>query len=250
MIGTALRLGWLEIKLLGREPVTVLFALVLPLVFLFVLGGVFGNQASAPGEEIVWRGVGPMSFYVPAYLVLVVMSVCIISIPTHLAGNRERGVLRRYRASAISVGAIAGAQLIVAVAVSAVSSLVLLGAAALAYDFAWPRQPVAVAAVLGAVVVGATCFGVLLGAVVPTARAAQAIGLLLWFVMMLLGGTGPPEEALTGSMQAISRVIPMTAAVRMLHEPWLGLGPGLAWLTFTAQAALSLALGLRFFRWE
>ncbi len=26
--------------------------------------------------------------------------------------------------------------------------------------------------------------------------------------------------------------------------------PGLAWLTFTAQAAVSLALGLRFFRWE
>ncbi|MFN0091040.1 MAG: ABC transporter permease [Acidimicrobiales bacterium] len=250
MIRTALRLGWLEIKLLVREPVTVVFALLLPLVFLFILGGVFGNEGSTPDEEVVWRGVGAMSFYVPAYLVLVAMSVRLVSIPTHLAGDRERGVLRRYRASAISVGAIAGAQLIVASAVSAVSSLVLIGSAGLMYDFEWPDRMIVTAGVLGTIVAGAACFGVLLGAVVPTARAAQAFGLLLWFVMMLLGGAGPPEEALTGAMRAVSLAIPMTHAVRMLHQPWLGLDPGLAWLTFTGQAVVSLAVGLRFFRWE
>jgi ABC-2 type transport system permease protein len=247
---TAGRLGWLEIKLLLREPVTVMFGLVLPLGFLFVLGGVFGNQAPAAGEKVVWQGVGAMSFYVPAYLVLVVMSVCVISIPTHLASNRERGVLRRYRASSVSPAAIAGAQLIVSTVMCVVSALVLLAAATIAYHYQAPRRPVLVAVVFLAIIVGSTATGVLLGAIIPNARAAQAIGLLLWFVMMLLGGAGPPEEALTGPMRAISNATPMRHAVRMIDQPWLGLDAGLAWLTFAAVASVSLALGLRFFRWE
>lgn len=249
-MGTVLRLGWLEIKLFLREPLTVVFSLTLPLVLLFILGGVFGNQPSAPGEEVVWRGVVPMSFYVPAYLVLAALSVGVISIPTHLAGNRERGVLRRYRASALSAATVAGAELLVALVVSVVSGAVLLAAAAPVYDFAWPKRPLVTFAAFVCIVIGFTAMGLLLSALVPTARAAQAIGLILWFVMMLVGGAGPPEEVLTGAMGIVSRATPMVYAVRMLHQPWLGLAPGWAWLVFATAAAVSGALGLRLFRWE
>lgn len=34
-----------EAKLFLREPLTVAFTLALPLLFLFVMGGVFGNKA-------------------------------------------------------------------------------------------------------------------------------------------------------------------------------------------------------------
>jgi hypothetical protein len=40
------KMSWLEQKLFLREPLTVLFALALPLVVLFVMGGVFGNDSS------------------------------------------------------------------------------------------------------------------------------------------------------------------------------------------------------------
>ena len=50
------------------QALTVVFSLALPLIILFVLGGVFGNEPAGPGEDIVYRGVGPMSYYVPAYL--------------------------------------------------------------------------------------------------------------------------------------------------------------------------------------
>ena len=39
-------MSWLEQKLFLREPLTVLFALAPPLVVLFVMGGVFGNDAT------------------------------------------------------------------------------------------------------------------------------------------------------------------------------------------------------------
>ena len=91
------KMTWLELKLFLREPLTVLFAFVLPLVVLFVMGGVFGNAAD-PG---LYRGVGAMNYYVPAYLALVASAVALISLPTHIAGNRELGVLKRYRASSM-----------------------------------------------------------------------------------------------------------------------------------------------------
>ena len=55
------KLSWLELKLFLREPITVLFALALPLIMLFVMGGVFGNEAEAD----FYRGVGAMDYSSP-----------------------------------------------------------------------------------------------------------------------------------------------------------------------------------------
>lgn len=41
-------LSWVELKLFLREPLTVVFSLALPLIILFVLGGVFGNEVAEP----------------------------------------------------------------------------------------------------------------------------------------------------------------------------------------------------------
>ena len=81
----------LELKLLARDPVTVVFTLALPVIVLYVLGQVFGNTA----KPNFYRGVGPMNFYVPAYLGLAVASMGLIGLPVHLAGYRERGILKR-----------------------------------------------------------------------------------------------------------------------------------------------------------
>jgi ABC-2 type transport system permease protein len=247
---TVLRLSWVELKLFLREPMTVVFSLALPLIILYVLGGVFGNEVSGPGEEVVFRGIGAMSYYVPAYLALVVASVCVISIPTHLAGNRERGVLKRFHASSVSAWAIAGAELAVAFVLSAVSTLILLAAASLAYEFEWAVSPAKVFGVFVLLTIGFAAFGIFLGAVLPTARAAQAIGMLVWFVMLFLGGAGPPPEVLTNAMRVVSDFTPLWHAVQMMQDAWLGLDAGLSWLIFAAMAVASGALGLRFFRWE
>ncbi len=247
---TLARLSWVELKLFLREPLTVVFSLALPLIILFVLGGVFGNEPAGPGDEIVYRGVGAMSYYVPAYLALVVASVCVISIPTHLAGNRERGVLKRFHASSVSAWAVAGAEVAVAFALSAVSAVILLIAATLAYDFEPAGSIPSVIGVFATLTLGFAAFGIFLGAVLPTARAAQAVGMLVWFVMLFLGGAGPPPEVLTEGMRTVADITPLWHAVQMMQDAWLGLDAGLAWLIFGGIAVASAVLGLRFFRWE
>lgn len=179
-----------------------------------------------------------------------IASVCVMSIPTHLAGNRERGVLTRYQASSVSATAVAGAELVVAFVLSTVSALILLVTAALVYDFDGPDS---VPAVIGAFVfltLGFAAFGIMLGAVLPTARAAQAVGMVIWFVMLFLGGAGPPPELLTGAMQTVLDLTPLWHAVKVMQDVWLGLDAGLSWLVFACVAAVSAAIGIRLFRWD
>ncbi|HEX7589463.1 MAG TPA: ABC transporter permease, partial [Demequinaceae bacterium] len=104
-----LRLAWLEAKLLLREPITVVFTLGLPVVMELVMGGVFGNRA----DPAYYRGVGAMDYYMGAYVGLVVAALGLITLPTHIATYRERGVLRRFDASTISRSTVIGAQTIV-----------------------------------------------------------------------------------------------------------------------------------------
>ena len=240
------RLTWLELKLFLREPLTVLFALVLPLMVLFVMGGVFGNQADVG----LYRNVGAMDYYVPAYIALVIASVGLISLPTQLAGYRERGVLKRYRASSIPARVVLGSQVAVTFVIATVSASVLVLVALPAYDVALPRSVIGVLAGFALVTLCFSAIGVALGAVIPSSRAAQALGVMLWFVMLMVGGAGPPPEVLSGAMGVVGDLTPLRHAVRTMQDGWLGLDAGYSW---AVVALLTLACGVvavRYFRWE
>ena len=66
----------------------------------------------------------------------------------------------------------------------------------------------------------------LLGTLLPNARAAQGVGLLLFLPMFLLAGGGPPPDAMSPVMNDIATALPLTHVVRAIQEPWLGLGTG------------------------
>jgi ABC-2 type transport system permease protein len=67
------KLAWVEAKLFLREPLTVIFTFAFPFFMLVVLAGVFGNDLDRtdPEEIDAWSGVGPVDYYAPAYVALV-----------------------------------------------------------------------------------------------------------------------------------------------------------------------------------
>src|SRR3972149_4068210 len=144
---TLVKLSWAETKLFVRDPLTLVFTLGLPLINLGVLAGVFGNT---PTPE-VYRGVGAIDYYIPAYIGLVV-------------------------------------------------------------------------AAFGVSVLTLTAFGFLLGSVLPTTRAAQGIGIILYFLMLILGGAGPPPEVLPDAMRLVGDFTPVRYVILILQDPWLGFG--------------------------
>jgi ABC-2 type transport system permease protein len=228
-------LTWVELKLFVREPLTVLFVLVLPVVVLYILNGVFGEAPAAPE---VWDGLRSVDFYTPSYAALVVATVGVLSVPVHLAGYREQGVLRRFRASALRSWTLVGAHLLVAAALATVGAVLLSVVSTIAYDAAIPHDWLGLVAAFLLVSLAFASLGVLLGLVLPTARAAQGLGVLLFFVFQMLGGAGPPREVLPATLRRIGDGIPLTYAGDLLRGPWLGQ----AWDLRSAGVMLGLLL--------
>src|ERR671912_732893 len=84
--------------------------------------------------------------------------------------------------------------------------------------------------------------GIALGMALPSARSAQGLGMLLFFPFFLLGGAGPPPDAMGDPMRTIANAVPLTHVVRSIQEPWLDLGsPGVHFVVLAALAVLATA---------
>jgi ABC-2 type transport system permease protein len=245
------KLTLVEMKLFLRDPLTLIFTFAFPFFVLFILAGTFGNELESEEDFRVWRGVGPTDYYVPAYVALVIASIGLLALPLRLAAYRERGVLKRFRASALPLTSVLGSQLLVAVLMAIIGAISITIAARIAFDTMMPGQAALVFLAFVLSVAAFSAIGLLLGAVIPNARAAQAGGLILFFVMMFISGAGPPREVLDRSMQVLGDFLPLTHVILVLQNPWLGHGwhesASIIVLGFTAVAASLAAL---LFRWE
>jgi ABC-2 type transport system permease protein len=241
-----LRLAATELKLFVREPMVLTFAFAFPVLTVLILGGVFDD------DDPNFEGTIPSDYYIAAYIGVVIAAIGLVMLPVHLASYRERGVLRRFEVSRYPRWALPAAWILVALAITAVAVAVLLATGHLVYGLPEPDD---LAGVVFGTVLGALAFisiGIALGMAMPSARSAQGLGMLLFFPFFLLGGAGPPPDAMGDPMSSIADVVPLTHVVRSIQEPWLDLGTptghlavlaGLAvlatagWLTLSTRAA-------------
>jgi ABC-2 type transport system permease protein len=213
------RLVRTELKLMIREPMTLVFVFAFPVLTMLIIGGSFGTR---PTVGFNW--VNPAHWYVASYLTVVIAATGLIMVPVHLASYRERGVLRRFAGAGFPRWSFALAQIVTGLVAVGVGSTLLLVAAAPVYGLPPLHHLVRV---VGGVVLGAVAFvsiGVVLGTVLPTARAAQAVGLMLFFPSFLLGAGGPPPQVMGSALRAIAGYLPLTRVTDAVRNPWLGTG--------------------------
>ncbi len=213
------RLLWVETKLFLHDPFSVVFVFAFPFVVLLVLANVFGDD---PSED--FRGASGIDYYLPGYLAVVIAAVGLVGLPVHVAAYRERGVLRRFRASGIPVWAIFGVQVALNAAMATLGGLWLVLAAVVLYDVSRPASPLGVIVAFVVAALSFIALGFLLAALLPSTRAAQAVGLTLFFPMWLLAGSGPPRALFSTALRRTGDALPLTHVVTVLQDPWLGFG--------------------------
>lgn len=208
-----------EVRLLTREWAAMVFAFVFPPLMMVVLAGVFGSD-----PDPAYGGASGAEYYVAAYLGVPIGALSLVGLPVMLASYRERGVLRRFQAFGVPTVAVVAAQAAVTAALVVVGALLVLAVAAPLYGIPSVQDPWGV--VTGFIAGTATmiALGVALGLAAPTARAAQALGLLIFMPMWLLGGGGPPRAVMTSAMQSITDVMPLWHTTAGIRDPWLGTG--------------------------
>jgi len=230
-----------ELKLMTRDPLVLTFVFAFPIVTMLIIGGAFGTKPD-PGFDFT----NPAHWYVASYLTVVIAATGLVMLPVHLASYRERGVLRRFAAAGFPRWSFATAQLIVGLVTTAVACALLLAVAAPVYGIPAVHDVwrVAVALPLGAIAF--VSIGVLLGSLLPSARAAQAVGLLIFFPSFLLGAGGPPPHVMGSVVRKVADPMPLTLLTNAVREPWLGLGTATGSLnTVAALAVAALILAAR-----
>lgn len=234
------RLVAAELRLLGRDPLTLTFVLVFPIVTMLIIGGSFGTT---PDEVFP---VNPSHWYVASYFTVVIGATGLIMLPVHIASYREHGVLRRLAAAGFPRWSFAIAQLSIGLVAVAISGAMLLAVAGPVYGVPTVEDPLRVATGIAAAAVAFVSLGILLGSLLPSARSAQAVGLLLFFPSFLLGVGGPPPAVMSPALRDIADVLPLALANDAIREPWLGIGNGSGPLVVTlAIGVVATALAAR-----
>jgi ABC-2 type transport system permease protein len=237
----ALRLIRTELKLVRRDPLVLTFVLVFPIVTMLIIGGAFGT---AP--DPAFAGQNPSQWYVASYFTVVIASTGLVMLPVHLAAYRERGVLRRFAAAGFPRWSFALAEMVIGLVTIAVAGAVLLAVAAPVYGIPPVHDLGRVLAGLVFGAIGFVSIGVLLGSLLPSARAAQAVGLMLFFPSFLLGAGGPPPHVMGSVLRQVGDVLPLTWVTKSIREPWLGIGPATpALIAVVALAVIATAVAAR-----
>ncbi len=218
-MNTAARLIRAEFRLTLRDPLVLTFVFVFPIVTMLIIGGAFGTTPDAAFE-----GQNPAHWYVASYFTVVIAATGLVMLPVHLASYRERGVLRRFAAAGFPRWSFAVAELVLGLVTIAVAGVVLLAVAAPVYGV--PKVHDLGRVALG-LLFGSIAFislGVLLGTLLPSARAAQAVGLMLFFPSFLLGAGGPPPHVMGSVLRHVGDALPLTWVTTAIRQPWLGIG--------------------------
>ena len=236
-----------ELTLFSRERSGLAWGIGLPLVLLIAFGFIPGfRKPVSPAAP----GVFVLDSYVPVLLAFVLAMIALNVLPPVLAGYREKGVLRRLSATPVGAARVLAAQLIVDSGMAAVTMIVLLVVARLAFGVAFPRQP---AEFVLAVVLGALALlglGLLLASVLPTSRAANAAGAILFFPMMFFAGLWLPLAAMPAALRHVSHITPLGAAVQAMDDARQGHWHPLYLLILAGYAVAFAAAAARSFRWE
>jgi ABC-2 type transport system permease protein len=251
---TAIRLALHEFrfnqKVFWRNPGSVFFTVLLPVLFLVIFGTIFGDD---PIDTL--GGVPTTTYYVPAIVTLAVVSATMVSLAVNLTTAREAGLLKRGRGTPQPAWVFIAGRVGNSVVVSVVMVIVvtLIGKLLYGAPVPWKQAPeVALILVVGAA--SFCCLGVAMTAIIPSREAAPAITNVITLPLYFLSGIFIPENEIPEGVLTFAGLFPVRnffEAFFTAYSPGPG-GSGIEWMDLLVVALwglAGLALAIRFFRW-
>ena len=236
-----------EMKLSIRDMNMIIFAVLMPLVILVVLGIIYGGKPAYDGA--------PYTFMEQSFGAACAVSMCaggLMGLPLVVSDYRERKILKRFRVTPAHPALLLAVELSVYVLYCAASLLTL----ALAAGVFWTvRLHGSAWAFLGSwllTMLSTLSIGMLVGGVAKDSRQAGVIASILYFPMLVFSGTTVPLEVMPEAMRAFVRLLPLTQGIELMKRTFLGLQADalLPVTVMLAVTAVCAGLSIRFFRWE
>jgi ABC-2 type transport system permease protein len=237
-------------KVFWRNPASVFFTVMLPLIFLFIFATIFGN------DTIEERGVKTTTYYVPAIIALSVISATTVSLAINLTEDRERGLLKRVRGTPLPPSIFVAGRIGNAFVISVLMVVLVAILGKLVYDVSVPGETIpAVLVTLGVGAFAFSCLGFALTAAIPSEDAAPAVTNAILLPLYFVSGVFIPDSEIPSGVLNVADVFPVRHFFEAFFTAWdpntTGAGFELGDLAIVAAwGLLGLLVAVRFFRWE
>jgi len=251
-IALALRQTRYEMVAFLRNPASVFFTFVFPLMFLVIFNVVFGDQ----DIEVEGGTIDTSTFYVPGIVGLSVISACYTNIAVSVSFARDRGQLKRIRGTPLPAAAFLVGRILQATIVSVLLVALVLGFGVVFYGVEPPtdRMP----AFVLALVVGAMCFcalGLAMTALIPNADAAPAVVNASILPLLFISDVFIPTSNAPGWINDLASLFPVVHFASALHRSFDPFVTGSGFnvkdlLVLAAWGGAGVLAAMRWFTWE
>ena len=235
-----------------RNAISGFFTVALPVLLMVLFSLLFGGGSfSVKGGE-----VSVAMFFVPALTAMAVIGACYTNIAMAVSITRDRGLLKRFRATPLPVWALMGGKILHAILLGYVLAFVLVVMGMLLFDAAmvWDR----VGAFLFTLFLGSATFcalGLAVTTVIPNAEASPAIVQASVLPLLFISDVFIPMHNAPEWLQTFASVFPVrhfALSLQASFNPFIE-GSGFQWFHLGVLAlwfVFGLFVSIRFFRWE
>lgn len=237
-----------ELRLNIRNMNMVIFAIIMPLVVLVILGFLYGTKPAAAGAAY--------TFMDQSFGALCTISICaggLMGLPLVVAEYRERKILKRFQVTPVSPVMLLAVEFTIYVIYAAVSMLTLFPVAKLFWNVTIHGSPLAFLGSWLLTMVSTLSIGMMVGGIAKNEKTASVIACVLYFPMLIFSGATLPFEVMPEMMQKIIRILPMTQGIQLMKETSLGLPVGNVWLPIIAMGTVTVlctGVAVKCFKWE
>ena len=254
MIKMALHLFGYDLRAFLRNRQSQFFTLALPALFLVIFASVFGGSGHT--TQVAGGPISTSVYYVPGIIALGVIAACFGNLVASVTAQRERGVLKRRRATPVPAAAVIAGRVLTAVITAVVMAAALLGIGWAAYGAHVPGRTALALAVT--VVIGAAsfcCLGYALTSIVRNEDAAVPTTTAITLPLYFISGVFVPISGLPHWLSDVGEVFPirhLASALLTAYSPYTkGLGfDGQDLLIVAAWGVAGLLIALRKFSWQ
>jgi ABC-2 type transport system permease protein len=233
-----------------RSPASVFFTVLLPLIFLVIFQGLFGD------ERIDELGIDVSTYYVPGILTLAIASATTQSMAMNLTVDRESGRLKRVRATPLPAWAFVAGRVGNAFVTCVLMVVLVTAMGAIFYGVEVPTTTLP--ALLVSLLVIAFSFsslGFALAALIPSEESAAPIANVALLPLYFVSGVFIPESEIPDGVLTVADLFPVRHAFEALltvFDP-ATTGAGFEWGNLAIVALWGLAgfaVAMRAFRWS
>ena len=237
-----------ELKLNIRNMNMVIFAVIMPLIILIILGFIYGTKPAAQGAAY--------TFMEQSFGALCCISICaggLMGLPLVVSEYRERKILKRFQVTPVSPSKLLFVEFSIYIIYCTVSMLTLLPAAMLFWKIKIHGSFLLFLGSWLLTMISTLSIGLLVGGIAKNMKSASVIACILYFPMLIFSGATLPFEVMPVAMQKIIRTFPLTQGLQLMKAALLGLPIENVLLPITVMSAVILicfGISVKCFKWE